>query len=83
MKYLKDLVWLTQLGLSVITPLLLFLLGAVWLRDRFGLGVWVLFLGIAFGLYSSYSSARAFARYWKSRQPKEKGDPPVNFREHD
>ena len=36
----RHLVWLTQFGLSVVLPPVLFLLGAVWLRKQFGLG-WV------------------------------------------
>ena len=47
MRTVRELVWLTQLGLSIVCPLLLCLLGAVWLRDRFGFGNWVIFLGIA------------------------------------
>ena len=34
----RHLVWLTQFGLSVVLPPVLFLLGAVWLRKQFGLG---------------------------------------------
>ena len=49
MRTVRELVWLTQLGLSIVCPLLLCLLGAVWLRDRFGFGNWVIFLGIALG----------------------------------
>ncbi len=43
MRTVRELVWLTQLGLSIVCPLLLCLLGAVWLRDRFGFGNWVIF----------------------------------------
>ena len=32
MRTVRELVWLTQLGLSIVCPLLLCLLGAVWLR---------------------------------------------------
>ena len=41
----RHLVWLTQFGLSVVLPPVLFLLGAVWLRKQFGLGGWVIFVG--------------------------------------
>lgn len=49
MKELNLLIWLTQLGISVAVPPALCILGAVWLRNRFGLGLWVLILGIAVG----------------------------------
>ncbi len=43
MRTVRELVWLTQLGFSIVCPLVLCLFGAIWLRDRFGLGNWVLF----------------------------------------
>lgn len=83
MKYLKDLIWLTQLGLSIATPLGLFLWGAVWLRSRYNLGVWILILGLVLGLYSAFSAVRTFFLYYKNREPKKKDEPPVSFREHE
>ena len=62
MRTVGELVWLTQLGLSIVCPLLLCLLGAVWLRDRFGFGNWVIFLGIALGLSGAFSAGAAFVR---------------------
>ena len=53
MKDLQLLTWLTQLGLSTAVPLAGFVLLAVWLRNRFGLGIWVLFVGIGLGLISA------------------------------
>ena len=46
MKQLNLLVWITQLGLSVAVPLVGFIWLAVWLRSRFGLGNWILAVGI-------------------------------------
>lgn len=51
MKDLSLLVWLTQLGLSVAVPLGGFVLLAVWLRNHFGWGVWVIVVGVLLGLY--------------------------------
>ena len=50
MKGARLLVWLTQLGLSTAIPLAVFVLLAVWLRDRFSLGAWVIVLGCVLGL---------------------------------
>ena len=44
MKDLSMLVWLSQLGLSVAAPLAGFILLAVWLNERFSLGVWVIWV---------------------------------------
>lgn len=89
MRTMRELVWLTQLGLSIVCPLLLCLLGAVWLRDRFGLGNWVIFLGVALGLGGAFSAAAAFARDigFLNRSGRGKRNnrkkPPISFNEHD
>lgn len=51
MKDLNLLVWLTQLGLSVAVPLGGFVWLAVWLRNRYNWGVWVIIVGVLLGLY--------------------------------
>ena len=53
MKLVRALALLTQLGLSVAFPLAGFVLAAVWLRNRFDLGVWVLVAGILLGFISA------------------------------
>ena len=47
---LKNLSWLTQLGLSVAAPPVLCLLLANWLSRRFGLGGWVYLAAVVLGL---------------------------------
>ena len=58
MKNLSLIVWLTQLGGSVAFPLAGFVLGAVWLRQRFDLGVWVLIAGIVLGMAGAVDGFR-------------------------
>ena len=58
MKHFSLLIWLTQLGLSVAFPLAGFVLAAVWLRERFGLGVWVLVVGIVLGIAGAVDGFR-------------------------
>ena len=53
MKNVSMLVWLSQLGLSVIAPLAGFILLAVWLHNECGLGNWIIWLGIILGLISA------------------------------
>lgn len=84
MKNLQLLTWLTQLGLSTAVPLAGFVLLAVWLKNRFGLGNWVLFVGIGLGVVSAidgfYKSLRALENLTKDK----KGDkPPISYSEHD
>jgi hypothetical protein len=84
MKNLQLLTWLTQLGLSTAIPLAGFVLLAVWLRNRFGLGSWVLFIGIGLGVICAvdgfYKSLKALSSLTKDT----KGTtPPVSYTEHD
>ena len=84
MKDLSLLVYLTQLGLSVAVPLGGFILLALWLRDRFGWGGWVLWAGIGLGVYCAItgfvSTLRTLSRFTgdKKQEP-----PPVAFNDHD
>lgn len=78
------LIWLTQLGLSIAAPLAGFVLLALWLRSTFGLGLWVVWAGLALGLYSA---AAGFIQSLKameqmSRDKKKQGLPPIAFNEH-
>ena len=85
MKDLSLLVWLTQLGLSVAVPLAGFILLAVWLRSRFGLGSWILWVGIVLGLVSAIdglrTSLKALSRLTRHRHDPE--PPSVSFNDHD
>lgn len=84
MKNLSMLVWLTQLGLSVAFPLAGFVLVAVWLRDRFDLGFWVIIVGILFGVVGAVDGLRTSLKAME-RLAKDKKDepPPVSFNDHD
>ena len=85
MKNLNMLVWLTQLGLSVAGPLAGFILLAVWLRQRFDLGVWVLIVGIVFGISGAVDGFRVSMKAMEqmSRDKSGESDPPtVSFNDH-
>lgn len=84
MKDLHMLVWLTQTGISVAAPPVVFLLGAIWLRDRFGVGVWCIWLALALGILCAVSGLRQslqlMEKMAKKNSPEE---PPVpGFNEH-
>ena len=84
MKDLNLIVWLSQLGLSVVVPLAGFILLAVWLRDRLGLGNWVLWIGIALGLYSAIHGLIQSLKVLSQQSEKtEDSPPPVSFNDHD
>ena len=55
--------WLVQLGVSVVTPVVLCLLAGLWLQERFSLGSWVVLVGLAVGLLTGASVFMQFLRY--------------------
>lgn len=81
----RHLVWLTQFGLSVVLPPVLFLLGAVWLRKQFGLGGWVILVGFVLGMVAAIGSLRSSLKAIErqGRAPKKKQEPPpISFNQH-
>ena len=81
----RHVVWLTQFGLSVVLPPVLFLLGAVWLRKQFGLGGWVILVGFALGMVAAIGSLRSSLKTIErqGRAPKKKQEPPpISFNQH-
>lgn len=86
MKNLQLLIWMTQLGLSTAAPLAGFVLLAVWLKNRFGLGTWVLFVGIGLGVFSAIDGLRKSLRTMEKQSGKDKQEreeQPRSFNDHD
>lgn len=84
MKDLSLIVWLTQLGLSVAMPIAGFVLLAVWLRQQFSLGAWVIVVGVVLGLICALEGLRNSLKTME-RMAKDKKDekPPVSYNDHD
>lgn len=83
MKNVNLLIWVTQLGISVAVPPAAFILLAVWLRNKFDWGSWILIVGIILGVVCAaegfFSSLKAMRKM--SEDKKEK--PPLAFNDHD
>lgn len=62
---------ISQLGLSVAISFLLWIFIAMWIRDKFNLGNFVMIIGILMGLGSAVSS---FIKFCGLISPKEKND---------
>ena len=84
MKNLNLLVWLSQLGLSVALPPLGLVLLAVWLRDRYGWGDWVIWAGVILGIICAIDGLRISLKTMErmTREQKDR-EPPVSFNDHD
>ncbi len=69
-------------GLSVVTPLVVCILLAVWLKNRYGLEDWIMVVAVVVGLISSacgaYRSIKAFVETDRRRDAKKNAEnPPV------
>ena len=82
MKNVTLLVWLTQLGLSVAVPPVCFILLAIWLRDSLNWGVWVLWVGVGFGVYSAVVGFLSSLKTLHSLSKDEKKDVPISYNDH-
>lgn len=84
MKFLNLLMWVGQFGFSIIFPTVFFLMLAVWLQNRFQLGLWiVLVLGIL-GVLTSISTTRSCLRSLRKAAEEASGskESPVSFNSH-
>lgn len=78
------LIWIPQFGISVVFPLVMFIMLAVWLRDHWGWGNWVIWAGILFGLITAAVGFRDTVRAMLELSPKkEKDEQTVSFNNHD
>ena len=69
---IKHISFLTQFGFSVITPILLCIFCGIWIRNKFGLGDWIVFIAIIIGLISAfYSSVSIFSYIFKEAKKSE------------
>lgn len=76
----RDIVWLTQLGFSMVSPLLLCIWGGWQLQHRFGFGPWVMAAAIVLGLGGAASGVAGFARLMLNRAKRNQAPP--GFNEH-
>lgn len=85
MKILSLLLWVTQFGLSILFPFCFFLMLAVWLQNKFALGMWIVIVLGILGFLTSISTARSCWRSMRkeAEQLSDRKDPPVAFNDHD
>lgn len=84
MKEMSMLVWMTQLGISVAAPPVVFLFLALWLRSRFGLGVWCIWAALILGFICAVSGLRQSLKLMENMSKKHSPEKPSvpGFNEH-
>ncbi|MGN0975249.1 MAG: AtpZ/AtpI family protein [Gemmiger sp.] len=81
-RLLEDVLWLTQLGLSLLLPLVVCLWGCSWLTAHTGVGGWIYVPGFVVGLGCGAATFRNFARMMMKRAEKNKSGRPAGFNKH-
>ena len=74
LKVMRHLSWLMQVGGSMAAPLILLLLGARWLVNSRGWGVWIYLVAIVLGIGAGASSFAQFAGFFKRQLDKRDGE---------
>lgn len=83
MREISLIAWITQLGISVAVPLVGFVFLAVWLRQTYELGIWVLMAGVFLGLYCAiHGFIQNMKMLGRVHNQKKKEKPPVYFNDH-
>ena len=84
MKNVNLLVWLTQFGLSVAVPPVCLISLAAWLHNSCGWGQWVIWVGIALGIYCAVTGFISTLRSLQRLAEDPKKEPPATaFNDHE
>ena len=84
MKNLSLLVWMTQLGLSVVLPLAGLIWLGLWLKNSCGWGVWALIAGVVLGVVLAADGLRNSLKLMNRMAKNNQADKPsISYNEHD
>jgi hypothetical protein len=78
----KNLVWITQLGLSIASPLVVCVVGSVWLSNHFGIGKWLIVVGVIAGIGGAVSALVSSMKSISRSAKTDDEDKPIYFNEH-
>ena len=84
MKFLSLIMWVGQFGFSVLFPTCFFLMVAVWLQQKFSLGIWIVAVLGVIGLLTSFSTAKSCLQsiLKEMERGSDKKDPPPALNDH-
>lgn len=84
MKVLNLLLWVTQFGFSIMFPMCFFLLLAIWLQNKFSLGMWIIVVFGILGLLTTVSTVKSCLRSLlkAAEEASPQKDRPIAFNKH-
>jgi len=84
MKILNLLLWVTQFGFSILFPTCFFLLLAIWLQNKFELGMWIVVVLGIFGLLTTVSTVKSCLKSLlkAAEEASDRKEPPIAFNDH-
>lgn len=84
MRFLSLLMWVGQFGFSIIFPTLFFLTAAVWLQQKFHMGMWIVVVFGILGLLTTISTTRSCLHALRkaAEEASSQDVPPVSFNNH-
>lgn len=81
-KAMEHLVWVTQLGFSLLFPLVCFLWLARWLVGSHGWPAWIWLPAILLGLATGAATFQSFAARWLRQSRRDAAHRPSGFDKH-
>ena len=81
--FLRHIMWLTQLGMSVAAPLVIFILASVWLKNHTGIGGWVVVVGVFLGVAGAVSGLWRSLKAMKQDADREDEKPHRWYNDHE
>lgn len=61
-RHMRAVAYLTQFGLNIVSPLILCILFALWLKNTFNIGSWIMFVAILLGIAAGVMSIVNFIK---------------------
>jgi F0F1-type ATP synthase assembly protein I len=71
---MKALAWMTQFGLNMVTPIVLCIIVAAWLKNKFNIGDWIIIAAVVIGVGSSFVNMFSFIKTVKKENGRKNDD---------
>ena len=81
-KIIRSVSMIGQLGVSIVTPPLVFIYLAHLAEEKLGWGVWVMLVAIVLGIVTAFSSAKSLLSKFLKAEKRDEPPTPSGFNEH-